>query len=350
MRVLVLCTDAWGGHGGIALYTRDLVGAIAAHPDCEEVVVLPRVVRGAIDGVPAKVRFIDSAARGNAAFVRTLARVMRGERFDVVICAHINLLPLLRWTSAKPVLFVYGIEAWRPPKRKLVTSFSGLRAVVSISEVTLRRFLDWSSVAAPSFLLPNAIHAEEYRVQPAKPAALVERYGIGARKVLLTVGRLNSAERYKGFEEVMEVLPTFPDTVYVIAGDGDDRPRLEAKAKQLGVADRVIFTGLFPDSLKADLYALADAYVMPSRGEGFGFVFLEAMACGTPVVGGKHDGGREALADGALGLLVDPTSPAEVRAGIAEALMRPRVVPDGLDAFSYARFTERVHAILGDLA
>jgi glycosyltransferase involved in cell wall biosynthesis len=98
---------------------------------------------------------------------------------------------------------------------------------------------------------------------------------------------------------------------------------------------------------KADLYNLADVYVMPSRGEGFGFVFLEAMACGVPVIGSRLDGGREALRGGELGRLVDSTNPAEVRVAILDAMAEgPRSVPAGLDYFSFANFEQRLHAIL----
>jgi glycosyltransferase involved in cell wall biosynthesis len=89
---------------------------------------------------------------------------------------------------------------------------------------------------------------------------------------------------------------------------------------------------------------------MPSRGEGFGFVFLEAMACGVPAIGSKLDGGREALLDGKLGMLVDPTNPAEIRAAILETLeRRERRVPDGLEYFSFENFAERANAVTGSL-
>ncbi len=97
-------------------------------------------------------------------------------------------------------------------------------------------------------------------------------------------------------------------------------------------------------------YRLADAYVMPSRGEGFGFVFLEALACGVPVVASCIDGGREAVRDGALGTLVDPREPSDVIRGIEHALAQPTgQVPLGLKYFAFENFTARVHAFLGDI-
>jgi len=109
----------------------------------------------------------------------------------------------------------------------------------------------------------------------------------------------------------------------------------------------VIFTGFFAEREKADLYNLADVYVMPSRGEGFGFVFLEAMASGVPAIASRLDGGREALLGGELGLLVDPSSAAEIRLGIQEILARgERRVPERLEFFAYPNFERRVHAII----
>ena len=152
------------------------------------------------------------------------------------------------------------------------------RGIVSVSALTRDRLVGWSGFDGPTFVLPNAVHLEQYGIRP-KRADFVARYRLEGKRVLLTVGRLDAAERSKGFDEVLEVLRDLPeDVVYMIAGGGNDATRLQLRARELGVASRVVFTGLFADEEKPDLYNLADAYVMPSRGEGFGFVFLESMA------------------------------------------------------------------------
>lgn len=350
MRVLLLATDVYGGHGGIALYTRDLAAAIAAMPGCEELVVVPRIIprAPAAHPVPAKVTFLTGGARSQWSYLRTIARLRR-ERFEVVICGHLNLLPVARAFAPDPVLFVYGIEAWRPPSRFAAKKLIGsCRRVVSISEITLDRFLSWSGYGGPTSILPNAIRAEQFGIR-AKRSDFVARYGLEGKRVLLTVGRVVAAERYKGFDEVIDVLPQLPpDVVYLVAGGGDDILRLRMKAARLGVANRVIFTGEFAEEDKPDLFALADVYVMPSRGEGFGFVFLEALASGVPVIGSCLDGGREALLGGELGLLVDPTNPSEVVAAIEEQLpLRSRHVASGLAHFSFDHFMEQVAILIG---
>lgn len=348
MRVLLLCTDAYGGHGGIALYNRDLAQALALRDDVEEVIVIPRVMRFEPRDVPNKVTFVADAAKGRVHYLRALASARRAKP-DLVICGHVNLLSVACAIAKHPLLFVYGIDAWKERSVLQTRLLHRCAAVISISDATRQRLLGWSNYRGPTHLLPNAIHAEEYGIRE-KRADLVQRYGLEGKRALLTVGRLATEERYKGFDEVLEVLPNLPhDVVYMIAGGGNDFARLQRKSVQLGVADRVIFTGLFEDGDKADLYALADVYVMPSRGEGFGYVFLEALASGLPVVGSKQDGGAEALLSGELGLLVDPSNPAEIEAAIREQLhKRRRAIPKRLEYFSFENFQKRLSIILDE--
>ena len=336
MSILFLVTDAYGGHGGIALFNRELCTAIG-----EPVTVIPRVIRGPVRDVPPNVTFLSDAAKSPFAYLKALYAARRLKP-DLVICGHINLLPLA--FVDHPLLVIHGIEAWKKKRR---APLARCRGVVSVSTLTRDRFLGWSGFSGPTYVLPNAVHLDQYGIRPRR-RDLVERYQLEGKRVLLTVGRLESEERSKGFDQVLEVLADLPpDVVYLIAGGGNDFPRLQKKSRELGIGDRVRFTGLFDERDKPDLYNLADVYVMPSSGEGFGFVFLEAMACGVPVIGSKSDGGREALRDGELGLLVDPTNLSEVRAAIEETLARgERRIPPGLDYFSFEKFAERSRAIL----
>ncbi|MGO8699651.1 MAG: glycosyltransferase [Limisphaerales bacterium] len=201
--------------------------------------------------------------------------------------------------------------------------------------------------------MPNSIAIEDFG-PGTKDKSLAARYGIQNRKVLFTLGRLSEDERYKGIDEVLEALPVLgqavPNIVYMVAGGGNDRARLEQKATALGVEDRVIFTGYVPEEEKAAYYRLADAFVLPGWGEGFGIVYLEAMACGIPVVASKLDASHEAVRHGELGVLVNPKNPAELQAGILEALRRPKgVVPKGLDYFSFQNFCQRCHSIVDQI-
>jgi phosphatidylinositol alpha-1,6-mannosyltransferase len=356
-----LAMDAFGGLGGIAQYNRDFLRALAAAPKVSEVVAVPRRMDLLPETLPPKLTYFTEGVAGKLAYIRAIIRLLRKDpRFDLVGCGHIRLLPmafLAKWITGAPVvLMIYGVDAWTPKYcKKTKYLLPRIDAVISISEITKQKFMEWSHFNEKKiFILPNAVAQGHYGVGP-KSQELVERYGLKGKTVLMTLGRLAAEEKYKGFDEIMEALPALlqpiPDIVYLIVGDGDDRPRLEAKAQSLGVGDRVVFTGFIPEAEKADHYRLADAFVMPGRGEGFGFVFLEALACGIPVVGSRLDGSREALRDGALGILVDPRRPEEIQASILEALKRPRgVIPAGLDYFSFENFEQRCHQILGQIA
>jgi glycosyltransferase involved in cell wall biosynthesis len=308
-----------------------------------------------VQETPAKITYHVAAARGKLAFVRHALRAAAAGRFDGVICGHVHLMPLAWYLARRlnvPVaLIVHGIEAWKRPRNWLTGQFVRRSdAVVSVSEFTRQRFLGWTSLQSDrAFVVPNCV--QENRFGPGdKRADLLSRYGLTDRVILLTVGRLAGAERYKGFDEVIEVLPALareiPTISYLIVGEGQDQDRLERKARRLGVRDRVVFAGYVPESEKADHYRLANAFVMPSRGEGFGIVYLEALACGVPVVASSEDAGREAILDGAMGELVDPGRPEEIVAAVRRALARPRVVPEELGYFSAAEFTTRWHAVV----
>ena len=356
MRVLFLTMEAFGGIGGIAKYNRDLLRALCSAPEVEEVVAVPRLMPLAPETMPPKLTYVTAALPGRWSYIKAVLKLLTKRlKFNVIGCGHIKLLPIAILakfiTKAPLVLIIYGIDAWTPPKNIILKYFlSKIDAVISISERTQQRFIHWSHVTQKYFILPNAITQRNYGVG-AKSGELLDRYGLRDRIVLMTLGRLSAEEKYKGFDEIMQLLPglseKIPSIAYLIVGDGDDRPRLVAKAEALGVKDRVVFAGFIPEAEKADHYRLADVFVMPGRGEGFGFVFLEALACGIPAVGSTLDGSREALRGGALGILVDPRRPEDIQAGILEALKRPKgVIPEGLEYFSFDNFEKRCHRIL----
>ena len=355
----MLLTDAYGGHGGIALANRDVIEAMCLDPTVERVVVLPRVAKLPLTGpLPDKLDFDLSALGGKAAYIRALFRAMRRGPYDMVFCGHLNLLPIARVAAtmlrAPMSLTIHGIDAWEPSKRA-VSRWMARKAdlVMAVSGVTLGRFRSWAPYPDEKcVVMPNAIHLDQFSVGPRNPE-LEARYDVAGRKVVMTFGRLAGSERYKGFDQVLEALPGIiarrPDIVYIIAGDGSDRERLEQKVHDLGLADHVRFTGMVAEEEKADHFRLADVYAMPSRGEGFGFVLLEAMACGIPSIGSSRDGTREAMREGLLGPVVDPLDVDAVVDAVISSLDRPRARPEGLDFFAYPRFVERLTATLGKL-
>jgi glycosyltransferase involved in cell wall biosynthesis len=178
--------------------------------------------------------------------------------------------------------------------------------------------------------------------------------------VLLTVARLAGPDRHKGYDVVLEALPAIrarvPGLQYVLVGEGTDRARIESRVRELGVERWVTLVGSVPDAELPDYYNLCSAFAMPSKREGFGIVYLEAMACGKPVLAGDRDGARDALLDGEIGVLVDPDDVEAFGAAAVEVLggtHRNRSIydPVGLrrrviESFGPERFRERLEHIL----
>ena len=356
LRTLMLLTDGFGGVGGIAKFNRDFLRALDSCNLVERVQVLPRLIVEPImrRAIPEAVVYDRKAAGGKTAFIlRVAAHLCRANQVNLVICGHINLLPaawlVARLRAVRLVLIIHGIEAWERPRSLLVRRLARtVDAFISVSRFSAERFADWSRVPMErASILPNCVDLDQFRPQQ-RDMELLKRYGLQSSRVILTLGRLEPGERYKGFDEVIGVMPLlvarFPKLKYLIVGDGPDRARLEAKAVGLGLTANVIFAGYIPESEKTAHYNLADVYVMPSIGEGFGIVLIEAAACGVPVVGSQADGSREALLDGQLGRLIDPKRPDELIqaiAGILEIAPSRRRI-DAIDIFSIQNFKARV--------
>ena len=178
------------------------------------------------------------------------------------------------------------------------------------------------------------------RFTPGDRVAAMEKFGIPRdATVILTVSRLDPRERYKGHDLIIPLLKDlardYPGLVYLVAGAGGDRARLERLARDADAADIARFLGFVADEDLPDLYRASDLYVMPSGGEGFGIAFVEAMACGTPALGLALGGAVDALRDGELGRAVSEAGfPAALRA----ALAAPRPGRAALSARSHAAF------------
>ena len=357
LHILALVTDAWGGRGGIAQYTRDLLSAWAHAPGVDGIVVL---ARQAPDRVlpPPMVRQLQ-ARRGRIAYSLTALTEALRRPVDVVFCGHLFMAPLARLVArlkgARLVIQTHGIEAWPIPTPAQRAAVGAADLVLSVSRYTRAQVQSWASLPPERLLvLPNTV-GEGFT--PGDGAALRKAWTLEGRKVLLTVGRMDSRERYKGHDRVISALPELaaqlPNLAYVIIGEGDDRPRLEALARELGVADYVRFMGVQPEDVKLDAYRMADIFVMPSTGEGFGIVFLEAMACGTPALGFSAAGAKDALAAGELGVLVSEAadlSAALAQAATGSAQRGPMLAKAVRDRFGYESFAHAAGAALARIA
>lgn len=360
MRILALVPDAFGGRGGIAKYNRDLLTSLASFEETTEIVAIPRFLPEEPGNLPKKLTYITDGINSKVKYIKTIFQtVLKRPKFDLIICGHVNYLwvvILLKFLlKSRVILVMHGVDIWQPNKNSLnnlATKY--IDAYFSVSELSKDRFLTWTkNPKAKGYLTPNSFDPGIFS-PGEKPDYLIKRYGLEDKKVLMTLGRLDSFERYKGFDEVIELLPDLllevPNVKYLIVGDGNDRERLQKKVDALNLNEYVIFAGYIPENEKVDHYRVADVFVMPSRGEGFGIVFLEAMACGLPVIASKLDGGKEATLNGRLGVLVDPNKPEEIKRAVIKCLnQKEKKVPSGLEFFSFTEFENRIHKVLKDL-
>jgi glycosyltransferase involved in cell wall biosynthesis len=305
-------------------------------------------------------------ARDKAQFVLAALR-SAGREPVIVIALHPHLAPIvwamrLRSRKFRSVVFAHGIEVWQPLGWTRRHALCASDLVIGPSEDTVRHLISTQGIRAEKVLrLPWSLDPEfEARlaahVQPPLPAGF-PRDG----KVILTVGRWDPAEQYKGADTLISALPRVlqraPDAYLVLVGDGADRPRLEQLARDVGVFERTRFLpGLTQDEIFA-CYAACTLFALPSRGEGFGLVFLEAMAHGKPVIGGAHGGTPDVIEDGVTGLLV-PHGDIERLSGALESLLtNPELAAEmgakGRDRierfFTFEQFRGRLRQVLDDV-
>jgi phosphatidylinositol alpha-1,6-mannosyltransferase len=244
---------------------------------------------------------------------------------------------------------IHGIEAWQELSGLHQRALKRATLVTSVSRDTRRRLLGWADIEPTRVKVLSNTFDPLFKPGP-KPAYLVDCHAAYGKRVLMTIARLAAGERYKGHDRVISVLPRVlaehPETIYVIVGEGNDRPRLEALAEECGVRDTVRFAGGVPAVELPDYLRLADVFVMPSVGEGFGIVFLEAMASGIAVIGGNADGSLDPLADGALGRAVDPENDAVLRSAICAALRDPAPPADRAGRFALPSFQAHLEALV----
>lgn len=264
---------------------------------------------------------------GRLQMAAALLKCLLQNRPQQVFCGHINLAVLIQ-TLCQPLgipytVLTYGKEVWEPLKNQERRALTSADRIWTISRYSRDRACLANGLNPKMVeMMPCAIDGDKFTPGSKQPE-LVEKYGFTDSKVLMTVARLWSGDIYKGVDVTIRALPqiaqVFPKVKYLVIGRGDDQPRLAQLAAYLGVSDRVVFAGFVATEELMEHYRLADAYIMPSQ-EGFGIVYLEAMACGVPVLSGDDDGSADPLQDGKLGWRVPHRNPDAVAAACIEML------------------------------
>ena len=270
-----------------------------------------------------------SKARAVAAFCREVFR----SRPDVILYGHILLAPLaavarLLSPRSRHVLCVHGREAWQEPFRGRIPVRERLAArlmdrIVSVSRFTAQKMTGAYRLPEDLFrILPNAVD-----LPPGSSGTPLEAAPRNGEFRLLSVARLDGGARHKGCDTVIRaralLRPSRQEVHYYVVGDGPLREQFERLAAELGVASSVHFLGYLDDRQLEQTYRSSHALALPSTGEGFGIVFLEAWKHGLPVVAGNVDASSEVVTHGVNGICVDPRSPEKIAGAIATLVKSP---------------------------
>ncbi|MCT7972399.1 glycosyltransferase family 4 protein [Laspinema olomoucense] len=361
--------EIFSREGGIQSYVKDILTVYGDWASCQGRVAQVLLLRDSpdcenlLEGNPGfRFQYFKTLPPmwGRAKLAGGLGKQLVLHRPRRVFCGHINLVPLVQ-VLCQPLgipytVLTYGKEVWEPLPGMAQRGLQQANCLWTISRYSRDRACEANGLQPSRFeLLPCAVDEKQFTPGP-KPPELLERYGLQGCKVLMTVARLWSGDIYKGVDVTIRALPQIaqaqPDVKYLVIGRGDDQPRLQGLAQELGVSDRVVFAGFVPTEELARHYRVADAYIMPSQ-EGFGIVYLEAMACGKPVLSGDADGSADPLQDGKLGWQVPHRDPQAVAAACIEMLRGEDRRCDGdwlrqetIWGFGTDAFTQRVKQLI----
>jgi phosphatidylinositol alpha-1,6-mannosyltransferase len=328
VRLFLVGTEFWRSAGGIQYVNRLLTRAFgdisATTPLQLEVFSYGDAPQVAREHSAISCRWHAFNCNRGAMAWRMASRLLAAQP-HLVLFTHANLLPLaglVRRLSprARVALLAHGVEVWGPLRERAARALQHVDHVVAPSSYTRERLISAHGIAAARVsVLPHSLHPDWSEAAAAGQPA--PRSG----HTLLCVARLTRADAYKGVDVLLRALPHIlsrcPQARCIIVGDGDDRARLESLARELAVASAVEFCGEMDSSGLLRAYREADLFVLPSKGEGFGIVFAEAMWCGLPVVAARAAATPEVVADGETGILAPPEIPEALGSAVAGLLL-----------------------------
>lgn len=333
----------FGRYGGAEIYTVEAAHALVA-AGCEINAISTRLPRrrNAVEGILHRgllprtrlTRILQGGLQryfelANEVLKRALRRDAGGS--DIILVGHFHLLRAVveyaQTTYKKVWLIVYGIDIWREWTEEEIFALQACERIIALSSYTaelVRRRLAKTTVSIVTIhpMVDKDFFNLSTELPPDEP------------RIILTVSRLDAAEAYKGHDFIIQSLPILKRRLgtpleYHILGDGNDRSRLEKLSSDCGVSQDVRFLGEIWGNQRIDIYQRCHIFAMPSyvskrpdgswTGEGFGIVYIEAAACGKPVLACDVGGQVDCIRHGETGILVKPTVEA-VESGLLEIL------------------------------
>jgi len=271
--------------------------------------------------------------RGKGTFTAAALKAAR-RRAKLVLAAHPNLAPVARLMKfaaprMKSIVCTHGVEVWEPMSTMRRKALRKANLVLAPSKYTA------DHVKADQGVVQERVRVLAWALDPQFEAFVASAVKNGPPgnfpkgQVILTVGRWLTSERYKGMDTLITALPKlltrWPDLQLVAVGEGNDKEWLVDLVQEHGVQRHVHFLSAVSYAQLAACYSACNIFALPSRGEGFGLVYLEAMACGKPVIGGAHGGAPEVIEDGVTGYLVQHGDAVQLATSIETLLANPEL-------------------------
>lgn len=297
----------------------------------------------------------------------TIMALREALKCETIILSHINLLIIAVFIkkispNKRIILIAHGIEVWRDLSKWKTVFLRKHVKIWAVSSFTAKTLTEKHHINSKSITVLNNCLDPYFELPSAfeKPNYLLERHQIEKQQpILLTISRLSSNELYKGYDSIIaslkNILPSFPDLKYVLAGKCDlkEKKRILELIKKDGLEAQVLLLDFISDDELTDYFRLGDLFIMPSKKEGFGIVFIEAAACGCSVMAGNQDGSTDALLNGDLGMLINPDDLAEMEAAILKFLnnqnraLNAKMIQDKcINHFSYTIYKNKVLELL----
>ncbi|WP_316824808.1 glycosyltransferase family 4 protein [Pedobacter miscanthi] len=294
---------------------------------------------------------------------------LSGLKADVILLSHIHLINIVYFIkkihpNKKIYLLAHGIEIWKKLSDSKLKILNQLDKIICVSHFTAQKIMDMHHIPADKIeVLNNCLDPFYYlSTQFEKPKELLNRYSLNDENIILfSLSRLSSSEKYKGYDHTIELLPKllekYPTLVYLLGGKWDaiEKKRLDELIIKNKLQDHIRMVGFIDETEITEHFLLSDIFILPSKKEGFGIVFIEALASGLRVIAGNKDGSVDALQGGALGVLVDPDDQDGIQTSICNLLKHTQTESEKknlqekcMQVFGYATYLQSVKNLLLD--
>jgi len=292
---------------------------------------------------------------------------LTGLKADVILLSHIHLINIVYfikkiYPNKKIYLLAHGIEIWKKFSDAKLKMLKQLDKIICVSAFTAQKVMDMHHIPPARIEILNNCLDPFYHLATnfEKPQLLLDRYNLNNEHLILfSLSRLSSSEKYKGYDHTIELLPklleSYPNLVYLLAGKWDtaEKKRLDDLIIKNKLENQIKMIGFIDEAELTEHFLLSDLFILPSKKEGFGIVFIEAMASGLRVIAGNKDGSVDALRGGALGTLVDPDDQQDILSSIYSVLghtqtqhEKEKLREKCIQAFGYQQYLKSMHELV----